>query len=141
MIPDSWLKIETRKFPILEGEKQEITNEGMYGKALCQYLEAKLPAAGIDAPSYCSEDWGWWLEVRRGSFKMGLCIYSEPGVEADPVRYAIGPSIEEAKKWSWSKFKKEDMSQEVLAVIDTVERILRNDAEVHSVTRHDDFPF
>src|SRR5688572_12772112 len=117
MIPNSWLKIETRKFPILEGEKEELINDDMYGKALCQYLAAKLPAAGIDVPSFCNEDWGWWLEVKRGPFKMGLCIYSEPEVETDPERYAIGPSIKEPKKWSWSKFGNEDVSQEVLAII------------------------
>jgi hypothetical protein len=140
MIPNSWLKIETRKFPILEGEKEEITNDNMYGKALCQYLAAKLPSAGIDVPGYCNEDWGWWLEVKRGPFKMGLCIYSEPEVETNPERYAIGPSITEPKKWSWSKLGNEDVSQEVLAIIDTMETIFRNDPEVQSVTRHDDFP-
>jgi len=47
MIPESCLLIETCKFPILPGEDQEIVNEGMYGKAFCQYLESALPLAGV----------------------------------------------------------------------------------------------
>ena len=47
MIPQSCLLIETKKFPVLKGEQEEIVNEGMYGKALCTYLQAKLPLVGI----------------------------------------------------------------------------------------------
>jgi hypothetical protein len=31
MIPHSCLLIETKKFPVLEGEMDELVNEGMYG--------------------------------------------------------------------------------------------------------------
>ncbi len=108
--PQSCLLIETRKFPILPGEDQEIVNEGMYGKAICEYLQAALPGSGLNVPFYCSEDWGWWLEVERGAFKMGLCIYSDPGADKDPERYAILPSIQQAKKWSWPTFRTTDHS-------------------------------
>jgi hypothetical protein len=47
MIPRSCVAIETNKFPILEGEDDEIVNENMYGKALCKYLENNLPKTGI----------------------------------------------------------------------------------------------
>ena len=43
MIQGTCLEIHTKKFPILPDEKEEIVNEGMYGKALCQYLEKELP--------------------------------------------------------------------------------------------------
>src|SRR5687767_14239888 len=110
MIPQSCLLIATKKFPILEGEKEEIVNEGMYGKALCRYLEAELPLAGIKVPSFCNEDWGWWLEIERSGFKMALCIYSDPDANPSPERYAVMPSIKDGKKWSWSKFKSIDTS-------------------------------
>ena len=141
MIPQSCLLIETRKFPIMPGEDQEIVNERMYGKALCQYLASVLPGAGIQAPYYCAEDWGWWLEVERGGFKMGLCIYSDPEAEKDPERYAILPSIHQARKWSWSKFRNMDNSTDVLEIVAAVERVLKSDREISSVTRHDDYPF
>ncbi|MRR50404.1 MAG: hypothetical protein EG825_05735 [Rhodocyclaceae bacterium] len=141
MIPQSCLLIETKKFPVMPGEDEEIVNERMYGKALCQYLESVLPAAGLKVPSYCAEDWGWWLEVERGAFKMGLCIYSDPEAEKDPERYAILPSIQQAKKWSWSKFRNIDHSMDVLDVVAVVERVLKSDSEISTVTRHDDYPF
>ena len=141
MIPQSCLLIETKKFPVQPGEEQEITNARMYGKALCQYLQSVLPPASINVPSYCSEDWGWWLAVERGSFKMGLCIYSDPAAVKDPERYAVLPSIAQEKKWSWAKFGKVDISKDVLELIAIVERVLKRDKEIVVVTRHDDYPF
>ena len=70
MIKNCVLKIETKKFPILDGEKEEIVNENMYGKALCEYLEKKLPTIGIAVPCYLNEDWGW-LELEDGEWEMG----------------------------------------------------------------------
>ncbi|MCH9828664.1 MAG: hypothetical protein K0U79_13060 [Gammaproteobacteria bacterium] len=141
VIPQSCLLIETKKFPILPGEDEELTNERMYGKALCQYLQAELPRTGINVPSYCNEDWGWWVAVERGDFKMGLCIYSDPGAATDPKKYALLPSVHQTKKWSWSKFKPIDVSLDVLELMATVERVLKSDKDIAAVTRHDDFPF
>ena len=139
MIPNSSIKIETEKFPILDDE--EPINEGMYGKALCQYLQSELTQRGISAPRYCDEDWGWWLEVNDGDFHMGLCIYSDPNDEGDPSGYAILPSIQKAKKWSWTKFRTIDQSGQVLSIIDHLENIFHADPEITSVSRHDDFPY
>ena len=141
MIPQSCLLIESKKFPIQPGEDQEITNERMYGKALCTYLQEHLPRAGINVPFFCNEDWGWWLEVEHGDFKLALCIYSDPDAEGNPEKYAIMPSIDKETKWSWTRFRKVNVSKEVLAVIDCVERTFASDTDVSAVTRHDDFPF
>jgi len=72
---------------------------------------------------------------------MGLCIYSDPATERDPERYAILPSIQQAKKWSWSKFRKIDNSADVLELVAVVERVLKSDSDIFAVTRHDDYPF
>lgn len=141
MIPKSCLVIETQKFPVLEGEEEEIVNEGMYGKALCMYLETELPLAGINVPFFCNEDWGWWLETERNGFKMALCIYSDPEANPNPERYALLPSIKNPRRWSWSKFKSIDVSQDVLIVVAEVEKVFKKDNEIREVTRHDDYPF
>jgi hypothetical protein len=141
MIPSSCLLIESSKFPIADGERDEIVNENMYGKALCEYLEAQLPPAGIKVPSFCNEDWGWWLETELNGFKMALCIYSDPEATSNPEKYALLPSIKDSKKWSWSKLKSVDISQDVLKVIAVVEGVFKNDSGIRSVTRHDDYPF
>ena len=141
MIPDNCIVIVSDSFPVLEGEREELVNEGMYGKALCRYLESNLPNVGIEVPFFCCEDWGWWIEVKRGDFGMGLCIHSDPDAGEHPRRYAIMSSITKAGKWSWKKFGKQDVSGEVLAILDAVEKVFREDAEIESVSRHDDFPF
>jgi hypothetical protein len=141
MIPRSCIAIETSKFPIQKGEGEEIVNENMYGRALCEYLEERLPKAGVEVPMFCAEDWGWWLEVKDGDFTMGLCIYSDPDATGDPERYAILPSIMSEKKWVWLKMRSVDVSANVLKVMDTLEDIFKRDGEIRAVTRHDDFPF
>ena len=141
MIPQSCLLIESKKFPVLPGEDQEIANERLYGKALCLYLQSELPLAGINVPTFCHEDWSWWLEVKRGSFKMGLCIYSDRAAAKDPERYALLPSIHQEQTWSWAKFRKVDLSKDVLELIAIVERVLKSDKDIPVVTRHDDFLF
>lgn len=141
MIKNCCLLIETSKFPILDGEEDEIINENMYGKAICLYLEEKLPSIGISVPFFCNEDWGWWLETNRNGFEMALCIYSDPDADSNPQKYAILPSIRNGKKWYWSKFKSIDHSSDVLKTIEAVEKLFKADSDIRSITRHDDFPF
>jgi len=141
MIQNSCLKIETKKFPILQGEEEEIVNDNMYGKALCQYLKSNLSNTNIKVQDYFAEDWGWLLDVKVKDFEMGLCIYSDPDATGNPEKYGIMPSIHSDKVWSWSKFKKIDVSRDVLGIIEVIEKIFLNDKEISSVTKHDDFPF
>lgn len=141
MIPNICIEIHTQKFPILEGEEDELVNEGMYGKALCQYLQMELPKVGIEVPSYVCEDWGWWIDVKDNDFAMGLCVYSHSLVENQPEKYAIMSSITKGKKWSWSKWRTIDVTEQVTTIMDRVETIFRNDSEIDHVARHDDFPF
>lgn len=84
---------------------------------------------------------GGGLDVERGTFKMGLCIYSDPAAVEDPERYAILPSLQQEKKWSWEMFRKIDVSRDVLALIAIVEQVLKSDKDITVVTRHDDYPF
>ena len=120
MIPRTCLLIESSRFPILEGEKQELVNDGMFGKALCTYLQERLPPAGLPVPFFCNEDWGWWLQTERNGFRLGLCIYSDPGADADPERYALMPSLQSPRQWSWSRFRWIDRSEDVLAFINSL---------------------
>ncbi|MEM7052939.1 MAG: hypothetical protein AAF446_00180 [Pseudomonadota bacterium] len=131
--------IESSKFPVLEGEEDELVNEGMYGKALCLYLQNELPKKNINVPSLCCEDWGWWIEVQSGDFEIGLCIYADPESGKSPTRYAIMSSITQGKKWVWSKFRSIDVSKDVIKIMDSVETVFKQDDEITKVTRHDDF--
>lgn len=141
MIPGICIEIHTDKFPILDGEKEELVNEGMYGKALCLYLQQKLPQIGVQVPSFCSEDWGWWIDAEINNFKMGLCLYSDYDAQSHPEKYSILSSVRSAKKWSWSKLRKIDLSSNVNHIMDGVEKVFREDTDIRVVKRLDDGPF
>ncbi|MEE4299107.1 MAG: hypothetical protein V2J24_06670 [Pseudomonadales bacterium] len=141
MIPNSCIAIRTDRFPILAGEDEEIINEGTYGMALCKYLAARLPETGVTVHGFNPEDWGWWVSVEADGFTMGLCVYSDPEAEGDPVRYAILPSEDTAKKWSWARLRRVDVSGPVLRIMDAVADVFARDEEIDAVSRHDDFPF
>ena len=140
MIPGTCIEIQSDIFPILPGEDEEIVNEGMYGKALCMYLEKELPSFGLAVNFYCAEDWGWWIEVSENEFILPLCIYTFEPIGSVPEKYYIQSSITEPKRWSWKKFKKLDLSSEVTSILDKVENALLHDNEIHIVERYDEFP-
>ena len=141
MIHGICIEIHTKKFPILPRENEEIINEGMYGKALCQYFETELPKYRLEIPLFINEDWGWWIEVKSNEFTLGLQIYSDNEPNINPEKYAIISSVTEDKKWSWKKFKKIDVSNDIKHIMDALEKLLLEDPEITKVIRHDDFPF
>ena len=141
MISGTCIELHTKKFPILEGEDDEIVNESMYGKALCQYLERELPKAGLEVPSFLCEDWGWWIEVKNSEFVLGLQIYSDSEAGENPEKHALMSSISKSPKWSWKNFRKVDLTDEVTAIMNKIEQILLKDPDIYLVKRHDEFPF
>lgn len=140
MIPGTYVKIESHKFPVLPGEDTEVVNEGMYGKALCNYLQAELPLLGITVNFYCAEDWGWWVDVTENGFNMGLRVYSHNAIGETPEIYVIASSIDKRKKWYWKKLKSIDVTDQVNSIFDKVVNALKADPDIWSVERHDDFP-
>jgi hypothetical protein len=98
-----FIHIRSSKFPILPGEKEELVNEGMYGKALAEYLQAKLRDRGYNAPFVCREDWGCWVELRIAPFAFGVCIYSGP--EDRPVEFVCTDGATGSRQWSWKRFR------------------------------------
>src|SRR5262249_11458948 len=106
---DRFIHITSRKFPILPGEKGELVNEGMFGKALALYLQANLTERGYNAPFVCCEDWGWWVELRIAPFRFGVCIYSKPE-ENGPTDFVCSDGASAPRKWSWRQFRFVDTS-------------------------------
>lgn len=141
MIPGTCIELHSDKFPILSGEEDEIVNDGTYGKALCIYLENKLPLAGVEVVRFLCEDWGWWIEVRVKEFTLGLQIYSDSMPGEHPRKYAIMSGIDKNRIWSWRKFRKINVGNQVSDIIDKVESVLLKDTDITFVKRHDDFPF
>lgn len=103
-LEQKFIHIRSPKFPILPGEKEELVNEGMYGKALAEYLRAKLEARDYRAPFICCEDWGWWIELKSAPFTFGVCIYC--GTEdVDPLNFFCTHGATATKAWSWRRFR------------------------------------
>lgn len=99
-----FIHIKSHKFPILPGEDDEIVNNGMYGKALSEYLKAELTKQGYQVPFVCAEDWGWWVELSVDQMRAGICVYAVPET-SEPVEYVCTDGFKGDRKWSWSKFR------------------------------------
>jgi hypothetical protein len=135
-----FIHIRSAKFPILPGEEKELVNEGMYGKAVAQYLQAKLRDRGYDVPFFCCEDWGWFVKLKNAPFLFGVNIYCWP--ERDGLLdffctdAAAGP-----RQWSWRRFRFVDTMPWVTKLHDDMVSIFRGDPEVELVSANlDDFP-
>lgn len=127
-------------FPILPGEKEELVNEGMYGKALAQYLQTKLKERGYDAPFICCEDWGWWVELKTAPFAFGVCIYCGPERDGALDLYCTDGATA-GKKWSWRKFGFVDPAPYVERLHDDLISIFEADRDVEVLSTSLDEPF
>ena len=134
-----FIHIRSSKFPILPGEKEELVNDGTYGKALAEYLQAKLSDRGYDAPFVCCEDWGWWVELKTAPFVFGVCVYSGPE-EDGPIDFACTDGAIEARKWSWRRFRFVDTTPWVKKLHEDLTAIFQADTDVQIVGISEDFP-
>ncbi|MCP9792879.1 hypothetical protein KBZ20_14080 [Vulcanococcus limneticus Candia 3F8] len=99
-----FIRIASDKFPILPGEADELVNEGMYGKALAEYLIDKIRERGYESSGCCCEDWGWWIGLPGFSFLFGICIYGRKGDSCDLDLY-VTDGAAQGRRWSWQKFR------------------------------------
>ena len=135
-----FIHISSTKFPILPGEEDELVNEGMYGKALAQYLQAELVKRGYDAPFVCCEDWGWWVELKGAPFAFGVCIYSRQA-ETDPTEFACTDGASGERYWIWKRLRFAGTTEWSHKLHHDLTAILKADEDVNIVRVSDDFPF
>ncbi|WP_159816592.1 hypothetical protein [Cyanobium sp. Copco_Reservoir_LC18] len=79
-------------------------------------------------------------ETERNGFRMGVCIYPNPDASPDPERYARMPSIHAPREWSWSRFWWIAQSQDVMEIIDALEKTFTSDPDIHILSRHHAHP-
>jgi hypothetical protein len=137
---DKFIHIRSPKFPILPGEKEELVNDGMYGKALALYLQEKLKARGYDAPFICCEDWGWWVELKNTPFTFGVCIYCGPKEDGVLDLFCTDGATAN-RKWSWSRFRFIDTTLWVAKLHEDLVSIFQADSDVDLVSTSLDSPF
>lgn len=100
----SFIRVTSPTFAILPGEAEEIVNDGMYGKALAQYLMPRLREQGYDAPSCVSEDWGWWVTLAGFPFPFGVCIYGRETADGTLDLYVTDGAPKD-RTFSWKKLQ------------------------------------
>ena len=132
-----YLNIRTSKFPILEGEEDEITNPGTYGKAFAEYLKKNLGKRGYDVPFICCEDWGWWVEVKLPLKIIGL-ICGRAHDENTECNFFCSPSPDKNRVWSWSKFRMVDIGHDLSRLISDLKQIFTDDPEIEFLGETDE---
>jgi len=134
-----FIQIRSSLFPIIPGEEEELVNDGMYGKALANYLQEHLIGRGYDSPFVCCEDWGWWVDIKGHPFTMGLCVY---GVLLDDksLDLCVQATPEPERRWSWTKFRVIDRAPAVEKLNRDLKDILESDSEISVLGYSDEFP-
>jgi hypothetical protein len=138
---EKFIHVRSAKFPILPGEEEELVNEGMYGKALAEYLQEKLRARGYLVPFYCCEDWGWWVELKDAPFTFGVRIYCSAAEADGLLQLSCVAGDPEERKWSWRKFRFVDATPWVDKLHQDLIAIFQADADIKVVGTEFDSPF
>lgn len=135
----TFLQICSSKFPVLQGEAEEVTNPGTFGKSFAQYLQERLVERNYAVPSICCEGWGWWVGVQLSNALIGLCCYRAHD-ESKECDFACTTSVEKARVWSWKRFRYLDLSDELAPLDEDLKAILSEDPDVEFVGEKDDNP-
>jgi hypothetical protein len=124
----------------MPGEDDELVNEGMYGKACSQYLQANLACRGYSVPFVVCEDWGWWVEIKGLDFSCGIGIYGLQIDDSEELDLCVTVLTPKGKKRNWTKLRSIDTSAEVERLYETIRRVFEDDAEITIVSETPDFP-
>lgn len=134
-----FIRVRSPKFAILPGEANVLVNEGVYGKALAEYLTGKLRQRGYDAPFACCEDWGWWVELAGFPFVFGVCIYGRERASGQLDLYVTDGAVS-ARPWSWRRFRFVDTEAAVSQLHADLIAIFRADRDVQLLSTDSDAP-
>lgn len=140
MTANPFIQLRSDKFPILPGEEDELLNDGVFGKALSEYLRERLIERGYDSPFVCCEDWGWWVELKGQPFTLGLCVYGFPFDDDETLDLCVRVSEDGGRRWSWTRFRMIDRTARVEQLHSDVLSILEADDDVAVIQVIDDFP-
>ena len=147
----------------MENESDVLCNDGIYGKALSEYLQFQLEKLGYSVPWVVCEDWGWYVPAELAGFRMALCVYGFPrendetataiyakqgGPPTEPNRQPAGIPLslcvqvdtQPRKYWDWRRFRRIDRSELVAKLNRDLLTVLQNDSNIKVVRCVDAFP-
>ena len=115
------------KFPPYDGEQDRI-NPGLWGKRLAEYFVEKLKGTGLETEAIIPEDWGWYIPIKNGGFRLAICCGHQDG-DDDEFLCFTEPATPIVKKW----FKTIDATEPLGRLVAAMEKILASDPDIRNV--------
>ncbi len=163
MVDNPFIEIDAPHLCVMEHESAELCNDGIYGKALAEYLQTKLTAQGYNVPSVVCEDWGWYVPAEIDGFRMAICVYGFPrqsdetaaaiyakhgGPPQDacsepagiPLSLCVTVGTQPRRYWDWRRFRRIDRSGVIAKLNQDLVSILDSDSKITIVRSTDEFP-
>lgn len=140
MASNPFFHLHSDKFSILPGEREELVNDGIYGKSLAEYLQKHLISKGYVVPFVCCEDWGWWVEIADHPFTFGLCVYGWIKDDGEKLDLCVNVGTEPGLRWSWTRLRKVDTTQAVHKLHTELNELFEEDSDITLLGLTEDFP-
>jgi len=160
---NQFIEIDAPHLCVLENESDELNNDGIYGKALAEYLQTQLDGFGYAVPWVVCEDWGWYVPAEIDRFRMGICVYGFPRADDEaairiyekhggppeeptlepagvPLSLCVQVGTEPCKYWDWRRFRRVDRSELVVNLNRDLLAIFQKDPMITVVRCCDEFP-
>lgn len=161
MTANQFIEVDAPELCVMEGEADELCNDGIYGKALAEYLRRHLIPMGYQVPDVVCEDWGWYVSAERDGVALDVCVYGFPKSDSDdtdsqpadtteddipnlpagtPLSLCFCVGTRTGKHWSWSRFRKIDRTAQVEALHNDLLKIVQDDPDIRIVGCTEEFP-
>jgi len=160
---NQFIEITAPHLCVMENESDELNNDGIYGKALAEYLQMHLGELNYAVPWIACEDWGWYVPAEIDRFRMGICVYGFPRSEDEkaieiyqkyggppkdpnsepagvPLSLCVRVGTQHRKYWNWRRFRRIDRSQQVANLNRDLLAIFQRDSTITVVGCCDEFP-
>lgn len=124
MRPGPQVTFTTDFFKPIAGEEEE-TNPGRYGKALAQWLAAKLKERGVSVDSINPEDFGWMVIISRKPFLVWIGCGN---TDESTTQWSVFPAAEMSAlqfifKRKYSMLEVERLTDHLLTIVPSIPRV------------------
>ena len=125
------VEFRSNKFPPYEGEEEQI-NPGLWGKRLAEYFVERLSDHGIETDEIVAEDWGWYVPIPNGGFRLAICCGHQYG-DDDEFLCFTDPQAPILRKF----FKKIDATAQLTHLTGVMQTILSADPDITDISWHE----
>ena len=130
MTQSALLLFESNAFPIAPGEDEQ-TNPGIFGRALAEWVGARLRDQGLPAEPVIAEDFGWCVPVRLAPHAVYVACASEEEMP-DAWRWQLFVFAEGG--WLKRLFATDTRPEAVQRVFTAVRQALESSPDIRNLT-------